>query len=215
MFCRSCIRISSTIDVSFSIFDRFFKLEDIIMNVFNLKYYKIFRLDVIKLDTLVIKHRSSRLVVYNFLSKIIIFSNQIIQLLQAGGKGGEPVMDPGRGAGIDLGGRGAETDPLGKRGGGPATEQVCPSENRRLNSDSKRHDVRSLGAFMMELMESMTYILDAQSRKMKDAWKQDCIIKLTSSCSFIPHALISQATNNKATSSKSHKVYGILKQTHS
>jgi len=104
MFCRSCIRISSTIDVSFSIFDRFFKLEDIIMNVFNLKYYKIFRLDVIKLDTLVIKHRSSRLVVYNFLSKIIIFSNQIIQLLQAGGKGGEPVMDPGRGAGIDLGG---------------------------------------------------------------------------------------------------------------
>jgi len=35
---------------------------------------------------------------------MIIFSNQIIQLLQAGGKGGEPVMDPGRGAGIDLGG---------------------------------------------------------------------------------------------------------------
>jgi len=126
-------------------------------------------------------------------------------------------MDPGRGAGIDLGGWGAETDPWGK-GGGPETEQVCPSENRRLNSESKRHDVRSLGAFMMELMESMTYILDAQSRELKDAWKQGCIIQLTSSCSFIPHALlflISQATNNKATSSKSHKVYGISKQTHS
>lgn len=59
------------------------------MNVFNLKYYKIFLLDVIKLDTPVIKHRSSRLVVYNFLSKITIFSNQIIQLLQGGGERGE------------------------------------------------------------------------------------------------------------------------------
>jgi hypothetical protein len=56
-----------------------------IMNVSNPEYYKIFLLDVIKLDTSVIKHRSSRLVVYNFLSKIIVFSNQIIQLLQAGG----------------------------------------------------------------------------------------------------------------------------------
>ncbi len=44
-----------------------------------------------------------------------------------------------------------------------------------------------------------------------------CIIQLTSSCSFILHALvlISQATNKKATSSKSYKVYGISKQTHS
>jgi hypothetical protein len=45
-----------------------------------------------------------------------------------------------------------------------------------------------------------------------------CIIQLTSSCSFILHALlvlISQATNKKATSSKSYKVYGISKQRHS
>lgn len=99
-FCQSCIRISSTTDVSFLIFDWFFKLEYMIMNVSNPKYYKIFLLDVIKLDTSVIKHRSSRLVVYNFLSKIIVFSNQIIQLLQAGGgKGGERSRNRLRGMG--------------------------------------------------------------------------------------------------------------------
>lgn len=64
-------------------------------------------------------------------------------------------------------------DPPREGGGGPEMEQVCPSENRRLNSDSERNDVRSVGADMMELMESMTYILDAQSRKLKNAdeWK--------------------------------------------
>jgi len=83
-----------------------------IMNVSNPEYYKIFLLDVIKLDTSVIKHRSSRLVVYNFLSKIIVFSNQIIQLLQAGGgKGGERSRNRLRGMG------GGRNGPLGKGGG--------------------------------------------------------------------------------------------------
>lgn len=46
-------------------------------------------------------------------------------------------------------------------------------EKRRLNPDSERNDVRSLGAIMMELMEPTTYILDAQSTKLKDSdrWK--------------------------------------------
>lgn len=46
-------------------------------------------------------------------------------------------------------------------------------ENRRLNPDSERNDIRSLGAVMMELMEPITYILDAGSTKLKDAdkWK--------------------------------------------
>ncbi len=46
-------------------------------------------------------------------------------------------------------------------------------EKRQLNPDSERNDVRSLGAIMMELMEPTTYILDAQSTKLKDSdrWK--------------------------------------------
>ena len=46
-------------------------------------------------------------------------------------------------------------------------------EKRQLNRDSERNDVRSLGAIMMKLMEPTTYILDAQSTKLKDLdkWK--------------------------------------------
>jgi len=46
-------------------------------------------------------------------------------------------------------------------------------EKRQLNPDSERDDVRGLGAIMMELMEPTTYILDAQSTKLKDSdkWK--------------------------------------------
>ncbi len=46
-------------------------------------------------------------------------------------------------------------------------------EKRQLNPDSERNDIRSLGAIMMELMEPTTYILDAQSTKLKDSdkWK--------------------------------------------
>ena len=46
-------------------------------------------------------------------------------------------------------------------------------ENRQLNPDSERNDIRSIGDIMMELMEPTTYILDAQSTKLKDSdkWK--------------------------------------------
>lgn len=46
-------------------------------------------------------------------------------------------------------------------------------EKRQLNPDSARNDIRSLGAIMMEMMELTTYILDAQSTKLKDSdkWK--------------------------------------------
>jgi len=46
-------------------------------------------------------------------------------------------------------------------------------EERQLNPDSERNDICSLGAVMMELMEPTTYILDAQSTKLKDPdkWK--------------------------------------------
>ncbi len=44
-------------------------------------------------------------------------------------------------------------------------------ENRRLNSDSERNNIRSLGAIIIELIEPIIYILDAGSTKLKDADK--------------------------------------------
>lgn len=46
-------------------------------------------------------------------------------------------------------------------------------EKRQLNPDSKRNDIRSLEAIIMKLMKPTTYILDAQSTKLKnsDKWK--------------------------------------------
>ncbi len=46
-------------------------------------------------------------------------------------------------------------------------------EKSQLNPDRECNDLRSLGAIMMELMEPTTYILDAQSTKLKDSdrWK--------------------------------------------
>lgn len=75
---------------------------------------------------------------------------------------------------LDLNGR----VKIGKFRGRPGFGQllICQAnvgdssiEKRQLNPDSERNDNRSLGALMMELMEPTTYIVDAQSTKLKDS----------------------------------------------
>ena len=52
-------------------------------------------------------------------------------------------------------------------------------ENRRLDPDSEKNDIRSVGSVMMELMEPETFILEPHSVALRkaDVWKDGHGIK--------------------------------------